>query len=198
MKTFPVLLLAASVSALTLAGCHVTDHGKKGNVDISTPFGGMHVQTDNDVSSMTGLSIYPGAKPVKDRGSSHDSANVNLSFGSFHLDVKAASYQSADPPEKVLAFYRNDMAKYGDVIECQNDKPIGTPSRTSQGLTCDEHNRNEIHVERDDHHHNVELRTGSKHKQRIVSVEPKDGGTRLGLVLLNLPHGSGNDKGTTE
>jgi hypothetical protein len=192
MKAFPVLLVAVSVSALAISGCHVTENkdGKKSNVAVTTPFGSMQVKTDesND-ASMTGLTVYPGATAVHEKDEKHNSADVNLSFGDFHLGVKAATYQTGDPVDKVIDFYRKDMAKYGDVIECKDNQPVGTPTRTSQGLTCDEKKKTNVHVQTDDsgHKNEIELRTGSQHLQRIVGVQQKDGATRIGLVYLNLP-----------
>ena len=39
--------------------------------------------------------------------------------------MKAASYKTTDSPEMVAAFYRKALGRYGDVIECQNNKPVG-------------------------------------------------------------------------
>ena len=192
-------LAVAPFACLLLTGCRVNEHkdGNKENVDISTPFGGMHVKTNSpgDTTAI-GLTVYPGAVPLKDDGDKDtNSANVDMSFGNFHIGVKAASFQSSDQSDKVLAFYRKDLARYGDVIECQNDKPVGTPTRTSQGLTCDDegHNKykvknsmNGIHIDSssgDD----LELRAGSGTHQHIVGLEAKNGGTKIGLVALDLP-----------
>ncbi len=64
-----------------------------------------------------------------------------MSFGSFQLRVKAASYRTQDSPEQVAGFYRKALGRYGDVIQCQNDKPVGSPTRTSEGLGCDNEKR---------------------------------------------------------
>jgi hypothetical protein len=192
MKSLRFLAVAVSVATLLLAGCRVQEHndGKKDNVAISTPFGSMNVKTsDNGSNPETGLTAYPGAIPVKDNDGSHDSANVNMSFGDFHLGVNVASYQTADSQDKVMAFYRKDMARYGTVIECQDNKPVGTPKQTSQGLTCMQQNSHtNIHAAAAiDEDNGLELRAGSPEREHIVGIESKDGGTRIGLVMLNLP-----------
>jgi hypothetical protein len=213
------LLAAALLSTLLLAGCHVTETGTGPNkkVDIGTPFGSMKVNT-NDASDLSaiGLSAYPGAVPDKGDNDKdeHNNADVNLSFGDFHLGVKAASFHTPDSTDKVLAFYRKDLhTRYGDVIECQDDKPVGTPTRTSQGLTCSDSKG--THVDTDDdkdkkgislhgtlnghniggNHDSVELRAGSQQHQHIVGVDPKDGGTKIGLVMLDLPSHLGDHNG---
>jgi hypothetical protein len=186
-------LFLAPIACLLLSGCHVNEHkdGNKENVDISTPFGGMHVKTNgNGDTSAIGLTAYPGAAPLKGDDKNTDSANVDMSFGTFHLGVRAASFQTPDQPDQVLAFYRKDLARYGDVIECQHDKPVGTPTRTSQGLTCDDNSHSNdgkrgIHFDTDAS--DTELRAGSGTHQHIVGIDPKNGGTKIGLVLLDLP-----------
>ena len=184
-------LLLMTAASLVLAGCNVSSnknsHGGD-NVQMRTPFGDMHIKTSNDANvTGIGLTPYPGATPVKeDDGKEKDAADINLNFGDFHLGVKAASFQSADPSDKVEAFYRKDMGRYGDVLKCEDNEAVGQPARTSQGLTCsDDHNRHEIHV--GDGHNELELRAGSPGHMHIVGIKSKDGGTRIGLVALDLP-----------
>lgn len=190
MNPLRLTLLAAAACTL-LAGCRVSssNHANGDNVQVSTPFGSVHVKTDKDANlAGIGLTTYPGAVPVKDDdGKDKDAADINLNFGDFHLGVKAASFQTSDSPAKVEAFYRKDMARYGEVIDCQGNQTVGQPTHTAQGLTCrdNDHGNHEIHVS-DDHDH-PELRAGSPEHQHIVGIEPRDGGTRIGLVALDLP-----------
>ncbi len=199
-------LVALLLPCLLSTGCRIDEHkdGKGENVSIQTPFGSTSIKTsDSADTAAIGLSAYPGAVAVKnDNGKNDSAANVDMSFGSFHLGVKATSLQTADGQDKVLAFYRKDMAKYGDVIECKNKQPVGQPTRTGQGLTCSD--RESVNHDDDskgvhlhgtlnghdidtDSNGKLELRTGSELHQHIVAVEPKDGGTRIGLVMLDLP-----------
>jgi hypothetical protein len=202
-RTLRTLVVVAPLACLLLAGCRVSDHknGNKDNVNIGTPFGSMQVKTnDSTDTSAIGLAAYPGAVPVNDDGDKDgNSANVNLSFGNFHLGVKAASFQTPDPQDKVLAFYRKDLAaRYGDVIECRGHSTVGSPTHTSQGLTCDTQDHNHIHtrVASDD---NLELRAGSEQHQHVVGLETRNGGTRIGLVSLDLPsHLSDHDSKDSE
>ncbi len=175
------------MAALLLSGCHIESHknGKNDDVNIGTPFGSMQVKTNDKASTAgIGLTQYPGSVPANDDGN-NDSADVNMSFGSFHLGVKAAGFQTPDSTDKVLAFYKNDLKRYGDIIQCQGKHSVGKPDRTSQGLTCDENSGA--------HHGNIEvgsgmeLRTGSPQRQHIVAIESRDGGTKIGLVALDLP-----------
>lgn len=194
MTAYPARLVAAlaAVTLLAASGCRVETH-KNGNggsedVKMATPFGNMQVKTDDKVvASGVGLPLYPGAVPVKkENGKGDGAADVNMSFGSFQMRIKALSFHSDDDPDKILAFYRPALAKYGDVIQCDNDRAVGTPTRTSQGLTCDNKKSNHISVS-DDNSGKHELKAGSEKHQHIVAVDKDGTGTKLGLVALDLP-----------
>ena len=188
MKAVHSLLLSAA-GTLLLTGCHVSHRDRNGNenVDIGTPFGSMHVKT-NDNANLAGLGItpYPGATPWKEHDHDKDAADVNLSFGGFHLGVRAATYRTTDNQDAVIAFYKKDLKRYGDVIQCHHDEPVGEPAHTSQGLGCSENNKGYHHSTMHDGS-DVELRAGSPQHQHIVAVENKDGGVKIGLVALDLP-----------
>ncbi len=176
------------VAALVGSGCSVQEKkSSNGNEDvkIETPLGGMKVKTnDSVVVSDIGIAAYPGATVVK-QDKDNGAADVDMSFGGFHLGVKAVSYLTPDSQEKVLAFYRKELSRYGDVIECKGVTVVGKPTKTSDGLTCE--NDNHISVRDKAGSSETELKTGSKSHQRIVALEPEQGGTKIGLVLLDLP-----------
>src|ERR1700761_3515336 len=154
MKSVAFAMVAG---AILMVGCRVEsdDHGDGKNVKIATPFGGMSVKTD-DATVLEGIGLpgYPGAVLVKkDKDKDKDSngaADVNMSFGSFQLRVKAASYRTPDSPDQVTAFYRKALGRYGDVIQCQNDKVVGTPTSTAEGLTCDNEKHSHVYVNDDE------------------------------------------------
>lgn len=187
-RLYETAVAGVAVLLLMSTGCRVEkmQHGDGKDVKIDTPFGGMSVTTDGkEVQTQVGLDVYPGAVPEKkDKGDNH-AADVTMNFGSFHLGVKAASYTTADAPEKVMAFYRGQMARYGTVIECREGQAVGTPAVTSAGLTCSEDSHPKVHVNSGDN--NLELKAGSKMHQHIVGFEPKGSGTKFGLVMLDLP-----------
>ena len=191
-------LSAGAMAAMLLAGCQVDAHDKGDGkeVKIATPFGGLHVSTDDrKVLEQIGLPAYPGARPEKKNNNDDGAADVDMSFGSFQLRVKAVSYRTDNAPDKVEAFYRGELKRYGDVIKCKDNKPVGTPAHTFEGLTCSDHEGKHVSV---DHHpgkNEVELRAGSKQHERIVSIEPDGGGTKFGLVVLDLPKGTDGDDG---
>lgn len=188
MSVKRVLLTGAFLTGFLISGCRVAtdEHGDNKNVKVATPFGGVEVKTSDkaDVTGI-GLPIYPGAELVK-KDKNNGSADVNLSFGKFQLRVKAASYRTPDAPDKVSDFYRNAMKRYGTVIQCNHDNPVGTPIQTDQGLTCSDGNGRHVEVNADATG-KTEFKVGSKQHQRIVAVDPDGSGTKFGLVVLDLP-----------
>lgn len=191
MVTLSRSLFAAGLLLLLSAnGCYVNTHkndvGNDKDVSIGTPFGSLNVKTDqNNALATTGLSLYPGATQVHKHGDSSGAADVNLSFGGFNLGVHAVELRTPDPPDKVLAFYRKDMGRYGTVILCHGKHEVGEPSRTVAGLSCDSDNSGGSNNE-------LELRAGSEQHQHVVSVNSEEGGTHIGLVALDLPNGLKN------
>jgi len=181
-------------------GCQVEEHksGDSDNVKVETPFGGMRVKTnDNVVLDGIGLPVYPGAVAVKkdDDHGNDGAADVNLSFGSFQLRVKAMSFRTGDAQDKVEAFYRKSLRRFGDVIACRNNSPVGTPTRTAEGLTCDNEKENHITAGDSVSHGKLELKAGSKLHQHLVEIDPDGGGTKFGVVALDLPGKAFSDDG---
>ncbi len=182
-------LLLLTALLLPSAGCRIDTHkGGNGNdnVDIGTPFGSMHVKTDDKVTgAQTGLTPYPGATLVKKDGDNNGAADISMNFGDFKLGVHAVDLRTSDPEDKVVAFYKKDMGRYGTVLTCRGKAAVGTPVRTGEGLTCGT-TKNEYNLSDSDH---LELRAGSETHQHIVGVHTEDGATRIGLVALDLPGG---------
>ena len=187
-----------AVGMLTVAGCRVQvdkdANGKEKTVHVDTPFGGVHVNTNQTTAADLGLPVYPGAHAITD-DEKHKSADVHLGFGEWQIRVKAVSYGSADSQDKVAAFYKKALERYGDVITCQGNSAVGTPTATHEGLTCsDEGAKGHVHVESDDLKRSFELKAGSKRHQHIVGFEDNSGAeTRFALVALDLPSSLGND-----
>jgi hypothetical protein len=193
MRVMRMAGTVVTMGTVLMCGCRVESNKQGGheNVKIATPFGGMQVKTnDTTVLEGMGLPAYPGAELVK-KDNDHGAADVNMSFGSFHLRVKAASYRTPDSPEKVEAFYRKALERYGDVIQCSDDKPVGEPTHTEEGLTCD-NDKKHVAIS-DDMSRKFELKAGSKRHQHIVAINPEGSGTKMGLVALDLPGGFSGD-----
>jgi hypothetical protein len=203
-KILGIAALGAGLAAsLGLAGCRVhvdkDANGKEKKVQVDTPFGGVHVNTDQLSAADLGLPVYPGAEPVTG-DDKHKSADVHLGFGEWQLRVKAVSYGTPDSQEKVVAFYKKALTRFGDVITCNGNSPVGTPTVTHEGLTCEDNGNNgKVQLDENDFRHDFQLKAGSKRHQHIVGFEnSKAGTTQFALVALDLPGNLGNDDGKTD
>ena len=190
-------LLAVAVLLAGATGCRVHvdkgENGKEKDVQVDTPFGGVHVNTDQTTATDLGLPAYPGAQLV--RGNDNDkSADVHLGFGEWELRVKAVNYSTSDSQDKVEDFYKKALGRYGDVIICQKDSAVGKPTATSEGLTCDDHGKKGERIQigeskRDSQ--GLQLKAGSERHQHIVGFEsPVNGQTRFSMVAIDLPKNS--------
>ncbi|MGA3136049.1 MAG: hypothetical protein ABSC88_08665 [Terracidiphilus sp.] len=198
-------LAAGLALAAGMAGCRVhvdkDANGEDKNVRVDTPFGGVHVNTDQTTAADLGLPVYPGAQTVRG-DDKHKSADVHLGFGEWEMRVRAVSYETPDTADKVTAFYKKALGRYGEVITCQGNSAVGTPIATSEGLTCDENKSPKVHVDQGDYSlgkGDLELKAGSKRHQHIVGFEnPRDGRTRFALVALDLPSGLDKNSGKSD
>jgi hypothetical protein len=168
---------------LTALACSVSvkDHndGKSDKVDIETPIGGIHLNEDVDVRD-TGLTVYPGAHPKPKTGNDDKSANVNISSSFFGVKVAAIEFESGDAPDKVIAFYQDQMKRFGSVIECHT-------SKTSGDLTVkagDKQSHNPVSCKSSDSGNVVELKVGTEDNQHLVSVKPEGKGSDFALVFV--------------
>jgi len=192
-SAFVIAAAGASLAGLfILSACSVNvkkeANGQDKQVDINTFAGGIHVSKQANVSDV-GLAVYPGSR-LKERGSdgSDKSANVNISGFGFGLKVVALEYESDDAPAKILAFYKDQLKKYGSVLECHTsglnlDMKTGSHGsrNDSSELTCE-----------GDHGNNIELKVGKKYDQHIVAVESEGKGSSFSLVYVRT-HGKDAD-----
>jgi hypothetical protein len=180
----------ATLAALLSPACSINvkkeQNGQDKQVDINTLVGGIHVSKGADVADV-GLAVYPGARLKQDGSDGKDkSANVNISSFGFGLKVVALEYQSDDAPDKLVAYYKDQLKKYGKVLECHtshlNVNPdIRGSDHGSHELTCEGSSGN-----------NIELKVGTKENQHIVAVEPDGKGSSFSLVYVRT-HGKDAD-----
>jgi hypothetical protein len=148
---------------------------------------------DHASAADVGLPNYPGASPYKEPD--NDSAfDLGFTAGDSHFRLIAANYVTRDSPEQVLAFYRKPLSHYGEVLECDHGKPVGSLTVTRSGLTCSDQQGGNVqvngHADSSDH----ELRAGTPHKFRVVGIDksqPKS--THFGLVFIELPKDNDSD-----
>ncbi|HLH08910.1 MAG TPA: hypothetical protein VKW78_16845 [Terriglobales bacterium] len=177
-----LLLLSFAVISCSVHEQKTSENKKK--VDIETPFGGIHVNTDASAGD-TGLSVYPGAtkqdNSTGDEQRNQDNANVNVQVGDFGVRVIATKYLSDDPPDKIISFYRDDMKKYGSVLECPKGLKEEHSSNGPREMVCNDSGTAEKGK--------MDLAVGTPERQRIVSVKPNGAGTRFEVVYIQLRGG---------
>jgi len=187
------LIGTMAVGFFQLCGCSVNvkkePNGQDKQVDINTLIGGIHVSKQADASDV-GLTVYPGAHlKTKDSDGSDKSANVNISGFGLGIKVVALEYETEDAPAKVLSFYKDQLKKYGNVLECH------TSGHFNMDMKMDSHGSkdpsNQLSCE-GDHGNNSELKAGRKNDQHIVAVEPEGKGSSFSLVYVRT-HGKDAD-----
>ena len=190
-------LLLAVASFVSLPACSINvkkdNNGQDKKVDIETPVGGIHVSKGADARD-TGLPIYPGAhQKDADKSGDEKSANVNISAGFFGLKVVAVEFLSDDPPEKVASYYKDQLKKYGAILECHTSNRHGDSGdvdihvgknddkKDSHQLTCEQSSGPTI-----------ELKVGTKENQHLVAISPQDKGKGTDFALVYVQTRGGN------
>jgi hypothetical protein len=128
-----------------------------------------------------GLPVYPGARPHKDKDEDQASAKFGLWANTFGLKLALMKLESSDSPEKVAAFYKKALAKYGTVLDCSNASSQSRDKEktgSSKQLNCDSDKPDSGHME---------FKAGTKEKQRIVGIQPNGAGSLFQLVYVESP-----------
>ncbi len=127
-----------------------------------------------------GLPMYPGAKPQKDSKDDSSAANLGLWGGDFGFKLVVLKLETADAPDKVAAFYRKALAKYGPVLDCSNP-----PANKSQDQSQEKDKSTKLTCGDDKPDAGGQLfKSGSKEKQHLVSIKPSAAGSDFQLVYL--------------
>jgi len=190
-----VFLPVAAAALAILPACSVNvkkaENGEDKKVDIETPMGGIHVSKGADARD-TGLPVYPGAKQKQESNDGEEkSANVNISAGMFGLKVVAIEFLSDDPPDKIAAYYKDQLKRYGAILECHTDNKHGDAGDVDVHLGKDgDKNSNQLSCAHSSGK-TLELKVGTKQNQHIVAISPKDSGhgTDFALVFVQTRGG---------
>jgi hypothetical protein len=173
IAVFTSLVLSLPVAAQT------SDKDK--NLDVRSPVGDLHVGKDADAEK-AGLPLYPGARPQRKDNDDGDAVNLALVTENLGMKLIVAKYETNDPQEKVLAFYRDKMKKYGKVLECHStDDKSGFHSdedkkQGSQPVKCEGDNSGPVR----------QLKVGTEDNQRVVAIEDPKSGKATAFVIIYL------------
>jgi hypothetical protein len=124
-----------------------------------------------------GLPIYPGARRHIDDANDSSAFNMGLWGGSAGFKLFVLKMESTDAPEKVAAFYRKALAKYGTVLDCSSASAANSSGddKSSKKLTCEDEKPKP---------NEISLKAGTKEKQHAVGVEPNGSGSTFQLVYI--------------
>jgi hypothetical protein len=134
-----------------------------------------------------GLPIYPGSRPHKDNSDDSSAVKFGLWGGSIGFKLALLKMETDASPDKVAAFYKKALAKYGKVLDCTNAPALTQEQKDandkSNTLACD-----------DDHAPagGFVFKAGSHDEQRLVSIEPltsSSGGTNYSMVYVEAKSG---------
>jgi len=125
-----------------------------------------------------GLPLYPGAREHKDKSKDSPAVRLGLWGGNSGFKLAVLKLESNDPPEKVVAFYRRALAKYGKVLDCSDSakaarEQIKGSSSNEPGCKDEQPESGEI-----------VLKAGPKEEEHIVGIKVKEGLTVFQLVYV--------------
>ena len=173
-----VSLLAAVAVALpcppVFAQQNEPNPDEKHRVVIETDTGRYGVGAEKLELKQLGVAIYPGAKLAKnqDNDSKDNGASLFLDWGKDSTHLYVQKFVSSDSAEKIVSFYRQQLSRYGAVLECRGGKPVSTNAVKGK---C-----NQVDDDKD-----IELRAGTETKQHIVGLTPTASGTEFAIVYLD-------------
>jgi len=125
-----------------------------------------------------GLPLYPGSKPHKDESDDSPAARLGLWGGGSGFKLAVLKMETGDSPQKVAAFYKKALAKYGKVLDCSNPPP-GQPDTekkdSSKTLTCGSDKPEKG---------GLLFKSGTKEIQHIAAIQPNGQGSLYQLVAL--------------
>jgi hypothetical protein len=157
---------------------------------------------DHTTAADLGLPQYPGSVLAPEKDDDSGSADLGFSFGDFHFKLLVAQYKTSDAAWKVFGFYRTALGRYGQVLECDHGKPVGSVTQTNTGLTCHDSDSDKkkdgdsggMSINGHDSSNGRELRAGTPKKMHIVGLDDDkhDGQTHFSVLYLELPKDSGS------
>jgi hypothetical protein len=173
------------VAALPLAAQDKTDTGTTKPRSDRNSIG--FIASKEASAKEVGLPLYPGARPHKDESNDSPAVQLGLWGGPSGFKLVVLKLESNDAPEKVAAFYRKALAKYGKVLDC-------TDSSRAAGLKGEGDSSHELGCEEDrPESGELLLKAGTKEEQHLVGIKPNAGRSVFQLVYLEA-RGSDTDK----
>jgi len=170
----PIGVLIFGLIFLAALPLGAQDKKGSGKTDSDTDQEGFGIVASKHAGAKdVGLPMYPGAREQKDKSEDSPAVKLGLWGGNSGFKLAVVKLESNDGPDKVAAFYRKALKKYGKVLDC-----TGSPKATvgdSNELGCE-----------DEHPENGELvlKAGTKQEQHLVGIKSSGGLTQFQLVYV--------------
>lgn len=171
-------LFGLFLAALPVAG---KNGGQNQDKKASNRSVGFILSADAEAKDV-GLPVYPGARRSQDTSEESSALQMGLWGGSSGFRLAVLKLDSNDSPEKVAAFYRKALAKYGAVLDCGKSSQSARATGKSNTLECEADQAGDG---------GFTFKSGTKEKQHVVNVEPNAGHSRISLVYVEDPNSSG-------
>jgi hypothetical protein len=126
-----------------------------------------------------GLPLYPGARRLNDDSDSDAAIQVGAWIDSSDFRLVVLKMVSDDSVDKVAAFYRKALAKYGKIVECTSTANDIHIDNVSGDLNCSQDQPE---------HGGIVLKAGVKKDQHDVAISQKENHTVFQLVYVRTPH----------
>jgi hypothetical protein len=176
-----IAIAASAVSA------HAQNRDEEKGLDVQSSIGDMHLGNDAD-SHQVGLPIYPGARERK-HDENRSNANLSLFTSAFGVKLVVLNYDSNDAPDKVIAYYRQKLKKYGKVLQCRTSDRSGDLNASND--SHDSPQSKELQCKGDQTGDTIELKAGTEDNQHLVAVSPAENGGKGSTFALVYVHTRG-------
>lgn len=121
-----------------------------------------------------GLPAYPGATIRRDKPDDGEGLNLSLWGGSLGFKLALVKFSTTDPVDKVAAYYREAMGRYGTVLDCTGPRPAAPADK--KVLACNKDDKGEPGGRL--------YKVGTPQQQRIVSIKPAGGRVEFDMVRV--------------
>jgi hypothetical protein len=172
-RVLSLVLAVAFSSTVLCAQDQTASSGETHKIVVETDSGRYGVGAEKLGPKRLGVEIYPGATVDKSENASSD-ASLSIEWGKKAQRLYLQVYVTSDSADKVLAFYRKQLSKYGPVTECRDGKPLAGAVQSQ--LRCDSDDKDDK---------SSELKAGTRKKEHMIGVTPTVGGTRFEVVYLD-------------
>jgi hypothetical protein len=182
-RAIPGILMGLMLLAAVMPAAAQDKKDSDANKSDSDSIG--FIASKNASAKEVGLPMYPGSRRHKDDSDDSSSLQLGAWGGSFGFKIAVVKMESDDAPEKIAAFYRKALSKYGKVLNCSDTaEAAAQKDKPSNGLDCDSD-----HAEKGE----IVLKSGTKEMQHIASVKANGSGSVYDLVFVEAK-GSEKDK----